>query len=121
MDNLRLLPGWLLILASLLAPALSRAASPTPTPVPARSPAHGLLPLLDDLPEPLQRKARQVIEKPAMYARGPAETFRCQPDVYHWLLDHPDRALQRRAFRDLPAEAYRAVHQGRMPGRRHGA
>jgi hypothetical protein len=38
-------------------------------------------------------RVRAVLEHPSLHAHGPVETFHCQPSVYHWLLDHPDRAV----------------------------
>jgi hypothetical protein len=43
-----------------------------------------------------------VLERPTLRARGPAESFACQPALYHWLLDHPDLAA--RLWRCLGAE-----------------
>ena len=39
-------------------------------------------------------RVRAVLERPSLHARGPVETFHCQPPTYHWLLDHPDRAVR---------------------------
>jgi hypothetical protein len=41
-----------------------------------------------------QKRVRSVLERPTLFARGPVETFHCQPTLYRWLLDHPDRAVQ---------------------------
>ena len=88
MDGLRVRPGWLAILAALVGCAVCPAAGrPSETALP---PAFTLLPLLDDVPEPYQHKVRLVVERPTMHARGPAETFRCQPKIYYWLMEHPD-------------------------------
>jgi hypothetical protein len=38
-------------------------------------------------------RVRAVLEHPSLHAHGPVETFHCQPSMYHWLLDHPDRAV----------------------------
>jgi hypothetical protein len=103
MNSLRVRSSWLVILVWLVVGgacvAAGRASSRVP--VPAKSPAFTLLPLLENVPEPYQRKARSVIEKPAMYARGPVESFRCQAQTYRWLLEHPDRTV--RAWRRLGA------------------
>src|SRR5207248_10821474 len=41
-----------------------------------------------------QARVQAVLDRPTMTARGPVETFHCRPSVYHWLLDHPDRAAK---------------------------
>ena len=56
---------------------------------------------LDEMPECLRARVRQVIERPTLFSHGPAEAFAGRPALYDWLLDHPDRALVawRRLFR----------------------
>jgi hypothetical protein len=92
MDGLRVRPGWLAILAWLVGCGTCPAADRSPES--ALPPGFTLLPLLDDVPEPFQHKVRLVVERPTMHARGPVETFRCQPRVYYWLMEHPDRAVK---------------------------
>jgi hypothetical protein len=47
----------------------------------------------DALPIEVRDKVRQVIQTPTFSARGPGEAFSGRPELYDWLLDHPDRAL----------------------------
>jgi hypothetical protein len=88
MVGLRVRPGWLGILACLALCGGARAAEP------AVPPGLSLLPSLDNLPEAYRRPMSLVLAKPVMRVRGPSETFRCEPMVYQWLLDHPDRAVK---------------------------
>jgi hypothetical protein len=37
--------------------------------------------------------ARALVEKPTLTARGPLESFECNPEQYFYFLDHPDRAV----------------------------
>lgn len=109
MNSPRVRLGWLLVLATLF-PLRGQCAEVALTPAPARVSASSLLPLLDELPEPMRLKARKVLDKPAMYARGRPETFRCQPEIYHWLLDHPDRAVK--AWQRLGARCMNIAARG---------
>ncbi len=72
------------------------------TGAPTRSTAHtpvvqqGFAPApipLDELSPPLRERVRSVIEHPTLSSRGPLEAFHCRPDLYFWLLDHPDLAV----------------------------
>jgi len=56
----------------------------------------------NDLNEKAAAISKQMMEKPTVQARGPAETFSCTPEQYHWLLDNPDRAVT--AWRKLGAK-----------------
>jgi len=57
---------------------------------------------LEELPPPLRERVRVVLEHPTLSARGPLEAFRCRPNLYYWLLDHPDLAA--RLWRGLGAK-----------------
>src|SRR5437763_96694 len=57
---------------------------------------------LDAVPEEYRARVLALLEKPTLQARGPSETFHCQPPTYRWLLDHPDRAVA--VWRKLGAE-----------------
>ena len=48
---------------------------------------------LERIDERYRDLVRQVLEKPMLVGRGPAETFNCRPAQYTWFLDHPDRAV----------------------------
>ena len=48
---------------------------------------------LEQLPDPVRERVRQVLEHPTFHATGPAESFLCNPEQYYWFLEHPDRAV----------------------------
>jgi hypothetical protein len=48
---------------------------------------------LEELSPDVREKVRQVLDRPALTVRGPAESFNCVPATYHWLLEHPDRGV----------------------------
>src|SRR5262245_45032797 len=81
-------PSWLSILTWLALCGASGAAENSPPP------GFFLLPGLDEVPEAYSRPMRAVLAKPTLRVHGPAETFRCDPALYQWLLDHPDRAVK---------------------------
>jgi hypothetical protein len=74
--------------------------------------AASLVPL-EQVPASLRAEIRLTIEKPTLFTSGPAETFACQPELYSWLLDHPDRAVT--AWRRLGAVCLDITPRG--PGR----
>src|SRR5579884_1061565 len=45
------------------------------------------------VPPAFQEGVRRVLAQPTLAARGPAETFACDPAMYHWLLDNPHHAV----------------------------
>src|SRR5262249_58048443 len=55
-----------------------------------------------ELPADVRPQVWAVLERPTLRARGPSEAFACQPELYDWLLDHPDLAV--RLWRCLGAE-----------------
>jgi hypothetical protein len=57
-----------------------------------------------------REKVRQVVNKPTFKGRGAGEAFGGRPELYDWLLDHPDRALS--AWRRLGAVASEIVNHG---------
>jgi hypothetical protein len=65
---------------------------------------------MDDLPAAVRDKVRSVADHPTLYSHGPAETFPCDPAVYLWLLDHPDRAAA--AWRKLGAQCVEITDRG---------
>jgi hypothetical protein len=93
MQGTRVRLGGLAILTCLIGAASSWAApagiETSPTPI-----AFAPLPPLDTLPEQFREQLRVVLKQPALHARGPVETFRCDPEMYFWLLDHPDRVCK---------------------------
>jgi hypothetical protein len=54
--------------------------------------------------------SKQMMERPTVQARGPAETFSCTPEQYLWLLDNPDRAVL--AWRKLGAKCVSIQRRG---------
>src|SRR5260370_6362217 len=98
--------GWLGVLAGVVwagalpqARAEQRAAPTDPTLDRARAAAQVPLHLL---PPHAREGARKALEKPTLFSRGPAESFVCDPAVYYWFLEHPDRAVT--AWRRLGAK-----------------
>lgn len=65
---------------------------------------------LAELPANVRDKVQRVLDQPTLFARGPAEEFRGQAQMYHWLLDHPDRAAL--AWRRLGAPCLEISDQG---------
>ena len=63
-----------------------------------------------EVPEALRPRVRQVIERPTLFSHGPAEAFTGRPALYHWLLDHPDRAVV--AWRKLGATCTEITDRG---------
>src|SRR6202162_3463538 len=57
---------------------------------------------VEKIPQAFRNQVRDVIGAPTLFGRGPAEAFAGQPDVYSWLLDHPDRGVM--AWRRLGAQ-----------------
>lgn len=49
--------------------------------------------VLDEIASPWRPRAKPILDKATIAARGPLETFACKPEQYAWLLDHPDRAV----------------------------
>jgi hypothetical protein len=106
--------GWLGLLAGVVwVSAASRAAAqPAARAAPSaadRARAAATVPL-DRLPLHVRDGARVTIEKPTVYSHGPAETFACDPAVYYWFLDHPDRAVA--AWRRLGAKCVSISDRG---------
>ena len=58
---------------------------------PAPNSAAIVLPV-DEMPATVRERVRQAVQQPTLTAHAPAESFPCDPTVYHWLLDHHDRA-----------------------------
>lgn len=97
MNCRRILGGWLGLLAGILWAVWPAPAQETPT-----QPATGVRVPLERIKAEVRDRVREVLDKPTLHARGPAEAFACRPAVYHWLLDHPDRGVA--AWRRLGAK-----------------
>src|SRR5213080_2697685 len=65
---------------------------------------------LDQLPPRVRDGARVALEKPTVFSRGPSEAFACDPAVYYYFLDHPDRAVN--AWRRLGAKCLNITDRG---------
>lgn len=65
---------------------------------------------LANMPAAVREKVRYVADHPTLYAQGSNETFLCNPAVYNWFLDHPDRAAA--AWRLLGAKVVDIVDRG---------
>lgn len=46
---------------------------------------------LDEIPVKFRERIRTVVDKPTLARSGTVETFSCRPELYTWLLDHPDK------------------------------
>lgn len=57
---------------------------------------------LEEIPEVLRDRVRQVIQRPTVFGNGPTEAFSGNPTTYNWLLEHPDRGVV--AWRKLGAK-----------------
>ncbi len=68
---------------------------------------------LDQVPENVRARVNKVVERPTLFGHGPAEAFAGRPELYLWLLDHPDRAVT--AWRRLGATCTEITERG--PGR----
>lgn len=77
-------------------------------PPPARS---ATLPLpFDEMPAPLRDRLKRIADQPTLTSRGPVETVPCNPAVYGWFLDHPDRAVA--AWRKIGATVVDITDRG---------
>jgi hypothetical protein len=65
---------------------------------------------MDEVPPQLREDVRRALDKPTLFATGPAESFPCRPELYYWLLDHPDRATA--AWRRLGATCLPITDRG---------
>ena len=68
---------------------------------------------LNEMAPAVRDRVRFVVDNPALASQGPLETFRCDPRVYQFYLDHPDRAVA--AWRLLGARVVDIAE--RSPGR----
>jgi hypothetical protein len=65
---------------------------------------------LEQLHPNVRSKVQQVLQNPTLYTHGPVETFQCQPAMYSWLLDNPDRTMQ--AWQQLGAKCIEITNRG---------
>jgi hypothetical protein len=88
MIGLHVRPGWLGILTCLACLGKLGAVETSAVPLnftPFTS--------LEGVPEDYHAPMRSVLDSPTMRIRGPVESFLCEPHIYRWLLDHPDRTV----------------------------
>jgi len=97
---------WLSLMVGLIWASAATATSPDAL---LQQQAAARVPLLE-VPELLRARVRQVIERPTLFSHGPAEAFTGRPALYHWLLDHPDRAVV--AWRRLGATCTQISERG---------
>ena len=101
--------------ALLFAACLACPASGQTTAEAHRTPGTLSLPVpLDRLPAPTREVLGRVMKSPTVTAVSKAQEFVAHPDVYQWLLDHPDRTAA--AWRKLGVEAIeiKALKDGRF-------
>ena len=65
---------------------------------------------LANIPDKFRDGVRLTIEKTTLFTQGPVESFACQPHVYLWLVEHPDRGVQ--AWRRLGAQCVMISERG---------
>jgi hypothetical protein len=65
---------------------------------------------LDEIPAEQRDKVRKVVEHPTLCTHGTPEAFNCQPALYQWFLDHPDRAAL--VWRRLGAKCVEMTDRG---------
>ena len=46
----------------------------------------------NEIPVPYRERTKGLLKSPSLHVVGPAEKFKSDPRVYHWLLDNPDKA-----------------------------
>src|SRR5947208_3420149 len=90
LDALGMIVGVMGVLGTCGAAAAQHAAATAAVPGGANGSA---LTSVDTLPPQFRDGGRLVLEHPTLQTRGPTEIFRGNPDLYQWLLDHPDRGV----------------------------
>jgi hypothetical protein len=106
--------GWLGLLAGVVCagsvvPARAQQAAGRGDAALERARAAAEIPI-DLLPPQVREGVQRTVEKPTLFAHGPAETFACDPAVYQWFLEHPDRAVV--AWRRLGAKCVSISDRG---------
>jgi hypothetical protein len=49
---------------------------------------------VEQLTPTAQRLVMGVLQQPTLTAHGPTEAFLCRPNLYYWLVDHPDQGAR---------------------------
>lgn len=107
----RVFAAWVFALCCI--PAVCADAADNTLPLKKLDPAHPVTIPWDNLDERATLLAKQLMERPTVQARGPAETFTCTPKQYYWLLENPDSAVT--AWRRLGAKCVSIQKRG--PGK----
>jgi len=81
-----------------------------PSVSPALARSHARAVPLEELPPEIRSNVSRVLDQPTLFTRAPAEEFHGRPELYHWLLDHPDRAAL--AWRRLGAQCVEITDRG---------
>ncbi len=95
--------------AKVMAQAPTRVAAPVSDKTDKVKAAAANVPL-QELPERFREGAKLTLEKTSLFTQGPLETFACSPNVYYWLLEHPDRGVV--AWRRLGAQCVMITDRG---------
>jgi hypothetical protein len=108
---------WLSVLGAVAVggPALAQGTRGEPAPLPPLATPGSVFGTsasmpYEQLPAWVRDRVRAVMEQPTLATRGPSEAFHCRPNVYYWLLDHPDQAV--RLWRCLGAKCTDIEAQG---------
>src|SRR5437879_5289614 len=83
----RLMVGW--ICGLWCAGAVCAGAAGNPPFAKKPDPTQPVIIPWDVLDERATLIAKKMMERPAVQARGPVDTFTCAPEQYYWLLDNP--------------------------------
>jgi hypothetical protein len=65
---------------------------------------------LNEMPAAVRDQVRAVLDHPTLSIRGQPETFNCNPELYRWFLDHPNRVAV--AWRRLGAKVADIADRG---------
>jgi hypothetical protein len=99
--------AWLLLL---LQPCSVGAASSLNLLLLRKQEPHGKDVPLEQLSDRERELAKHVLTRPAFTAKGPSETFFCNPEHYQFFLDHPHKAVT--AWRKLGAKCVSITSHG---------
>ena len=108
MRGLRPTISWLGLVASVVWGATGTAQAREPRPIHRAAQIES--PPMSLLPASHQQRVRDIVDKPTLSYRGPAEEFTGSRSLYYWLLDHPDRGT--RAWRRLGTPCMEIVDRG---------
>lgn len=69
---------------------------------------------LDTFPVQLRDRVRKIMLQPTLVTSAPIDDFKAAPNVYSWLLDHPDRAALAWQRLNIPCTPIHDRGQGRF-------